>query len=62
MNSRQKRYEELVARDENLTDEELKERVQLFYELDTSRQYWRDKSPNITPGDIWGIDASCYDE
>ncbi len=62
MNAKQKRYDDLVAKDEELTDEELTERVQLFYELDPNRQYWRDESPNLSPRDVWGIDTSCYDK
>jgi hypothetical protein len=62
-NLKQERYDQLVEQTEEgkeYSDEQLTERVQLFYELDPSRQYWRDESPNLTPRDVWGIDTSCY--
>jgi len=59
-NLKQERYDQLAEKDENLTNEELEEQVQLFYELNPDVQYWRDTSPNLTPRDVWGVDTSCY--
>lgn len=64
-NLKQQRYEELyrLTEDENTeyTQEQLTERVQLYYELNPQDQYWRGTSPNLTPKDVWGVDTSCYD-
>lgn len=64
MSKKQERYDELCKKEEKgeLTDAEMTEQVQLFYELDPSRQYWRDTSPNLTPCDVWGVDTSCYEK
>jgi hypothetical protein len=63
-NLKKKRYEWLVQKTENFpyTDDELSERVQLFYELYPEHQYWRDSDPTLTPRDVWGVDTSVYAE
>jgi len=60
---KQERYDELCRIDEedNITDEQMTEQVQLFYELNPKRQYWRDTSPDLTPRTVWGVDTSKYD-
>lgn len=60
--TKQERYEELCEKDENMTDEEITESVQLFYELDPNRQYWREHAPDMTPQSIWKVDTSCYNK
>jgi hypothetical protein len=64
-NLKRKRYEELYrlteSDDAEYTDEQLTERIRLYYELNPEDQYWRDTSPNLTPRDVWGVDTSCYD-
>jgi hypothetical protein len=49
---KQARYDELCRKDDSgadLSDDELHESDQLFYELDRSRQYWRDYCPDLEP-------------
>jgi len=62
--TKRERYEQLAAMPEGTqTDEERTERIQLFYELDPSRQYWNEGKPleqQRTPQGIWGIDTSSY--
>lgn len=63
-NIKQERYDRLVEQTEEgkeYSDEQLTERVQLFYELHPNRQYWKDTYPHLTPRDVWGVDTSCYD-
>lgn len=66
MSKKQERYEQLRSindpEDATYNDELYTEQVQLYYELNPNRQYWRDTSPDISPQDIWGIDTSCYDK
>lgn len=56
MQAKQARYDELCAKDDAgqaLSQLEMNESTQLFYELDESRQYWRDEHPDLTPEDTW---------
>lgn len=53
---KQARYDELCAKDDSdvdLSDAELAEKTQLFYELYPEYQYWLSKTDQRTPQDIW---------
>lgn len=61
MASKQERYNELAANEDNLTNEEQTEQVQLHYEIDpVARKYFKEVAPDSTPQDVWGIDTSRY--
>ena len=62
-NLRQERYDELTVKElnETMTDQEMTEQVQLYYELNPQSQYCRDTNPNLTPHAVLGVDTSCYD-
>ena len=65
-NLKQERYDYLRTindpDDAPYNDKLYTEQCQLSYELNPDRQYWRDRSPNLTPQDIWGVDTSVYDK
>jgi hypothetical protein len=65
-NLKQERYDYLKSindpEDAPYNDELYTEQCQLFYELYPEHQYWRDRSPHLTPRDVWCIDTSVYDK